>query len=395
MTDAPSPTAPAAAGAAAELPRRDGRAGWHRHGGRGGDGCGEGNEAGRQQPILLLSDLRSRAFCDLLYRYLKTGSSPMSKSRVTLLVCALLLASVACCLGGNAHAQTCSCKGSMLDHYKDGDSKPLIWTFEPYLVKPGVVGVGPSWICYFKTVSNESKIKVLRIYWEVASFYRKFVSPNSSVASCPTIADEMKTSPRNGPLYHGITGRYDTTVREPTDGWKETRAAPRIYQRAAEDYDIREPTKLWRQAQASRELLSPIESSFVVDLEGSPAPQRAVIKIVSSGYRFGGSSQTELLYELSNSGNAALRVLVNLPNDGQLSTRVPIVSNPVVLGPEQPLKFSYVTSRTISLQHATVIFYDQPGKEIVGVESAGFYGLAEGKREVDAQFLWRSLRSGN
>jgi hypothetical protein len=362
MKQAPAPPAP---GAAAELPRRDGRTGWHRGGDRRGDGCGEGNEAdrhridppedrtrtglcapgrglgrmGRRTPgkgrpshpswpparnhpgARYYGNLRSRAFCDLLYRYFKTGSSPMG--RVTLLVYALLLASVACCLGGNAHAQTCSCKGSMLDHYKGGDSKPLIWTFEPYLVKPGDTDRA-SWICYLKIVSNESQTEARRINWEVASFYRRFVSPNASAASCATIVGEMKTSPRNGPLYHGIAEHYDTTVREPTEGWKESSVDPKSNIGIAKEIVVVGPNGPLL-AQIPVVYFSPIEASFVLDLDTSAAPRRAVIKMVSS---VASGKEDELIYEFSNSGNAALRVLVNLPNDGQLSTTVPIVSPP-------------------------------------------------------------------
>jgi hypothetical protein len=310
--------------------------------------------------------------------------------RVTLLVYALLLASVACCLGGNAHAQTCSCKGSMLDHYKGGDSKPLIWTFEPYLVKPGDTDRA-SWICYLKIVSNESQTEARRINWEVASFYRRFVSPNASAASCATIVGEMKTSPRNGPLYHGIAEHYDTTVREPTEGWKESSVDPKSNIGIAKEIVVVGPNGPLL-AQIPVVYFSPIEASFVLDLDTSAAPRRAVIKMVSS---VASGKEDELIYEFSNSGNAALRVLVNLPNDGQLSTTVPIVSNPLLLEPGRPLKFIYSTNRPITFQSATVIFYDQPGKEIIGVESAGFYGLTEGKREINTELLRRSLRSGN
>jgi hypothetical protein len=274
----------------------------------------------------------------------------------------------------------------MLDHYKGGDSKPLIWTFEPYLVKPGSTD-RPSWICYRKIVANESELEARRINWEVASFYRRFVSPNARAASCQTIEGEMKSGPRNGPLYHGISDHYDTTVREPSEGWKDIASATGFYD---------EPRPVAPQP------LAPIESSFTVDLEDTTVlnpgqtrvPRQAIVKIVSTAYRFG--PNTELSLELSNTGNAAVRVLINLPNDGQLSRDMRIVSSPGLLAPQRPLKFSSKTTQSVNVQHATVIFCEENLLgEMIGVDIAGFYGLAEGKRAVDTEAVWEFIRQQN
>jgi hypothetical protein len=291
---------------------------------------------------------------------------------------------IASCLVADAHAQECTCNGTMLDHYKGGDGRPLLWTFETYVINQRAAD--PPLICYLKSVTNESQTEVRRIFWEVAGFFRRYAQANTHIPSCARRADGMKPNPRNGPLYHGIIGgQYDTTVREPTNGWKEGQAT-RVHWNAI-------PAN-WKVAQAASppaERLPPVVSSFVLDLEDSG---RAAVNVISDGFRER-SGTTTLTYNFFNSGTAAVRVLVNLPNDGPLARSVPMISNPFLLQPTRIMEFKYSTEKPVILQSAAVIFYDQPGREVIGVDSAGFYGPAEGKREVDVELLWRSLRSAN
>jgi hypothetical protein len=196
----------------------------------------------------------------------------------------------------------------------------------------------------------------------------------------------MKPNPSNGPLWYDVADHYDTTVREPKEGWKQSQYQPGAI--------INQPGSI-----RTTPILEPIgrftpqiESSFVVQLTGASPPQTADITI-SSWALIQLGQKTELLYELSNRGNAPLRVFVNLPNDGLLSTQIPMIVDPILLEPGGSRKYSGLTEKGVALQRASVIFYDQSGKEIVGIDSAGFYGLAEGKREVEIDKVWQSLRN--
>jgi hypothetical protein len=203
----------------------------------------------------------------------------------------------------------------------------------------------------------------------------------------PTLPGEMKPTPSNGPLWYDIADHLDTTVREPKEGWKQAEYQGQyVFAQSTLDNNGIE-----------RRCMPPLESSFVVQLSGASPIQTADIEIYSavsfSRERTDGRlvDSVELFYEFVNKGNAALRLLVNLPTDGSISTQVPIVSKPILLDTKQGLKYLARTNKEVTPQRASVVFYDQAGKEVVGIDTAGFYGLAEGNRELDPDKLWGSL----
>jgi hypothetical protein len=212
---------------------------------------------------------------------------------------------ILCVALANGHAQTGACAGPMLDHYRDGDSNPLIWEFDTYLAKPSSASE-PAWISYFKNVSNESTAEVRRVYWPVAHYYRRYLNPSSASPSCITMAGPTKPILSIGPLYHGIAEHYDTNVREPLEGWKET--------------DTGGIKPVFVQASAGRPL-PPIESYFVVNTADTSPPQTATIKITSSAFETDNLllQKSVLNYEFVSTGNAPVRLFVNLPQDEALA----------------------------------------------------------------------------
>jgi hypothetical protein len=129
--------------------------------------------------------------------------------------------------GQAAHAShTCTCPGQALAGHKGGDRSPLAWSFDAFLVKEGTPN-SPPLICYSRGVSNSSKLKVLNIRWEAASYFRRTIPGNDENYSCPTLPGELSASPKTGPLHYGISSeQYDTTVVPPKDGWQ--RQSPRF-----------------------------------------------------------------------------------------------------------------------------------------------------------------------
>jgi hypothetical protein len=285
-----------------------------------------------------------------------------------------------------AHAQTCQCKGQRLDQYKGGDKSPLSWTFEPYLAKRGSTDE-PNIICYLKTIWNYSGLEVRRVYWQVAGFYRRYIAPNMPTSSCPAIRGDMNPDPRGGPLYYGVADHYDTTIREPKEGWKDT--------------NVLGLSPLPDPAPLSFAMLTndPLDSSFSVEITNENPPQTANITISSRIFviytpqaNHIPAVETQLIYELNNVGNAPIWLRINLPNDDLLSKDVPLIANAVLLPPHNFLKYSSITTKKVAIQSAAIIFYDQGG-QIVGMDRAGFYGLAEGRREIDAERLWQELKT--
>jgi hypothetical protein len=282
-----------------------------------------------------------------------------------------------------AQAQTCMCDGPLLDHYEGGDKNPLAWAFRSHLAKPSA-NDAPPWLCYFKSVSNKSRAEVRRVTWEVAGFYRRFISAGMESSSCPVVPGEMKAAPRSGPLFHGISDRYDTTVREPKDGWKEALVKtsgrlvfiPKIQPEVRSGYDY-----------------GTLQSSFIIELAGGTPNRIADVRIASHArpITFLAAVGTELLYELINAGNAPIRLLINLPHDDLTAKEIPAVTTPVLLKPQDGVKFITSTQRQVGLQVATVVFYDALGEVIVAIESAGFYGLTEGSRTLNMNAVWSSV----
>jgi hypothetical protein len=277
----------------------------------------------------------------------------------------------------------CVCRGQPVDYYTGGDKKPLDWAFQSYLAKLGTHDQ-PTFICYLKRVANSSKMDVRRVQWEIANFYRRYVPPESGALSCETLAGEMKSDPSTGPLYYDVADHYDTTVREPKEGWKKSEYQPkeRLYAQAGNPPDFQKIIK---------DYTPPLESSFVVHLTNSSAAQTANISIVSRAVDEG--QKTILYYEFVNTGTAALRLLVNLPNDGLISKDVPIIADPILLEPQKGIKYVSSTQEQVTFQQASLIFYNQPGKEIIGIDSAGFYGLATGNRELEIDKVWQGIKN--
>jgi hypothetical protein len=307
-------------------------------------------------------------------------------------------------------ADECVCVGSEIAHYYGGDKKPLDWDFQSRLAKAGSPGVSPTLVCYLKRVNNNSStMEVRRVYWEIADFYRRFLPPNRSTISCTTLAGEVKPDPTNGPLWYDVADHLDTTVREPKEGWKQSENEGRALYLFAQSSAGSTPPRLF---------MPPVASSFVVQLDGASQLETADIEIYSTATssRFtppansplilpfpppeaplaplnsGPVQLTELYYQFTNNGDTALLLQVNLPNDGFLSREVPIISYPILLKPKQKIDFVAKTFKEVALQRASLIFYNQ-AKDIVGIDSAGLYGLVEGKRAVEIDSVWQFLRN--
>jgi hypothetical protein len=288
-----------------------------------------------------------------------------------------------CLATSTAQSQTCQCNGDLLDHYEGGDKNSLSWAFRSHSAKQSS-GEAPS-ICYVKVVSNQSISAARQVTWEIAGFYRRYISPGVSSSSCPTIPGEMKPDPRSGLLVHGIADHYDTTVREPKEGWQQTTQA--FY--SPTPFSIFDPRFF---TGTLGPVYASVQSSFIIEVSDATPNLPADIHVTSNAFNIP-RYLTQLTYEFINTGKAPVRLLVNLPHDDLSSKDIPLLTTPVLLEPNSALKFSTSTEKTIGLQTATLVFYSPSGREIVAVESAGFHGLVEGRRELDTDAVWRSLRA--
>jgi hypothetical protein len=258
--------------------------------------------------------------------------------------------------------QSCTCDGQSKDRFSGGDGRPLDWSFSTFLVQQGTSD-RPTWICYLKKVSNKSTLQVRNIHWEVAGFYRDKIESGRSLAACPTIPGELKPNPIVGPLHYALSSHYDTTVRQPNEGWTQAQLPP-----GGSSWPI-------------------VRSVFEVAVTRE---QLARIVVYSAVTAVG--KENILTYDIANTGNGSVRFRANLAATPALIKDVPIIQEGIDLraGSRQIFQ-SRVGS--FDAQIATVIIYDAPQKNILAVDEAGFYVPSGGKRLLSDEEFWRRMRS--
>jgi hypothetical protein len=189
-----------------------------------------------------------------------------------------------------AYAQTtpgCSClTGTKLYTNDGGDGRPLRWKFEAYRKNQGEHQL----ICYVRDVENRSDDAVRDVLWDVAGYRRDGIRAHMALPSCVDYAGEMKSSPVQGPLYHGVTSQaYDTSVRPPEAGW-----VPR------------------KDASAASDTPPPLMSDFVFDTRGKDGLLQASHVRIESSASFDGKVGF-FSFDVTNDGLATVGVFINMP----------------------------------------------------------------------------------
>jgi hypothetical protein len=260
-------------------------------------------------------------------------------------------------------AQRCDCPGTQTAYFKGGDRAPLYWGFGTFFVQGGNQ-TSPALMCYSRLVWNASLLNVLNIKWEVAGYGRRSLPKQREDFSCRTLSGELSSTPKSGPLYHGISSQhYDTTVHPPKDGWQQAAASSR-------------PSDL-----------PPVRSALDVSVEEQSS---AGIVIYSSASTPDGKF-FYLTYEVENRGNAFVRLLVNMPIVESMIDELPFINN-LPLPPKSRVDFLSKVYMPVSVQPATVLISDEKTDQGLAVDVVGVYAPIEGKRRHSDESLFDKLR---
>jgi hypothetical protein len=294
----------------------------------------------------------------------------------SLIACLTTITSLAMLIAA-ANGQDCKCLGTSKASYTGGAGDPLKWIFEAYLIRPGSQD-RPALLCYHKNVTNDQDQDVRNINWQVASYFRYIIPKKRSSPSCPTIPGEMNPE-INGPLYYGVTKQaYDTTVRQPKDGWNG-------------------------KAELQREF-PPLHSQFVI--------QVATTKLEANEIRYGtaridltslvelsydatfppGNRVYMLTYRIENNGDWPIGISANLPATPTMLKDVLIISSRIFVPPGKFASYTTSTSGPVLARTATLAFMSAEDNQTAAIESAGFYVPADGKKLRSDEDFWKSIQ---
>jgi hypothetical protein len=275
---------------------------------------------------------------------------------------------VAILLGAAANAQTatCSCptKTPALYQNNGGDSSPLLWRFEAYR-KASAGARNDQIICYVRHVENTSPNEVRDVFWSVAGYSQDVIPAGAPRPSCVDFPGKMKDAPERGPLYHGISSQYDTTINPPASGWIVKSA-----QNAAEAPSSDSP---------------PLRSDFVLDTRRKDGRLQSSHVTIESSASYDGKVGA-FTFDVTNDGEGPVGILLNVPAFPEMYKDVP-VKEPFFLGPKERKKFITLVAQRPEFSPATIIFYGEDGKQ-AAMGTGGFYAPVAGKQLRSDEELW-------
>jgi len=265
-------------------------------------------------------------------------------------------------LSGLGWAQErCVCSGQQVKWENGGNGRPLWWHFGAYVVSAGGSD-SPPLICYEKSISNGSDTEVRNILWKIAGYSRRVLFDWDQ--ACPTIPGQLSPEPKSGPLHYGISSEsYDTTVLPPRDGWVQKAALEKVGDR------------------------SPIISAFNLSTTRSSA---AVITITSFLTIY--PSVNFLSYQIENSGNSPVRILLNVPVVGPMRQDLPFIDSGLIAPPNFRAVFHSKIIQPVQVRPATLLISDAETQEALAVDVAGVYAPVSGTLQHSDESLFDRIR---
>jgi hypothetical protein len=284
---------------------------------------------------------------------------------------------VACIAAGavlfldTAPAHACDCAGPPLrSPFIGGDGAPLKWKYGTHVVSHGP----PEMLCYFKSVSNESGFDVRDVRWTVANFFRRVISKNQTVESCPEVAGEPKATPTNGPLNFSVSSdRYETTVIEPKGGWGEQASSGQFNTNPQ-----------------FAQTFPALRNEISLDIEAADG-KTSVANVTFESVGKQDNKNVYLTYIAANNSETAVTVLVNLAATGPMLEKVPMIQRRLTLRPKMRAQFDVVTEGQMVMQPALVVLYDSV-ERVSGIDTAGFYTVSGATKSRTDQSFWQSIR---
>jgi hypothetical protein len=280
-------------------------------------------------------------------------------------------ASIACVafIGTVANAQTatCSCPTKTTPLYMNGggDASPLMWRFEAYRKSPAPnSGQGKQVICYVRHVENRSGDEVRDVFWGVAGYSQDIIPGRAARPSCADFPGEMRQAVDRGPLYHGVSSRYDTTVLPPESGWFPKTA----------------------QATASEDS-PPLRSDFVLDTRRKDGRLQSSHVTIESSASYDGKIGA-FNFDIANDGEGPVGVFLNVRSVPEMYKDVPAAEKPFFLKPNERVRFKTLLPQRPEFSPATIVFYGEDGKQ-AGMGTGGFYVPTAGKQIRSDEELWR------
>jgi hypothetical protein len=277
-------------------------------------------------------------------------------------------------LSVEASMADCVCPGAATEEFAGGDGKPLTWLFQIHPMSPGNFDLPPL-ICYFRSVSNQSTSEIRNVYWEIADYDRRILPAGASVPSCAQIQKRISPHPANGPLFYAVSSSYPTTVRQPLNGWRDGQAIepfslPEIYGQF--QYQIIAARS------ETQPKYPPIRSAFKIFVTENSWADIGLNSVA----RPKDGNFTEFSYEFTNSGNASIWLIANIPVADSAVKDVPIAQRWTELPPGASKAFTSTVAEPPQLgKTATIVFYDLPSQKVLGIDLAGVY-VPEGAKPV-------------
>jgi hypothetical protein len=268
--------------------------------------------------------------------------------------------------GANAQTATCSCPTRTVALYKNagGDASPLLWRFEAYRKSPASAQ-GKQIICYVRHVENRSADEVRDVFWGVAGYSRDAIPKGAERPSCADFAGEMKPTPDHGPLYHGLSSRYDTTIVPPESGW-----FPKTAQATATENS------------------PPLRSDFVLDTRRKDGRLQSSHVTIESSASYDGKIGL-FSFDIANDGEGPVGVFLNVRAVPEMYKDVPVAEKPFFLGSKERKTFKTFVAQRPEFSPATIVFYGEDGKQ-AAMGTAGFYVPTAGNQIRSDEELWRS-----
>jgi hypothetical protein len=220
-------------------------------------------------------------------------------------------------------AADCTCDGQRQSSYSADANPTLTWNFETYLVVAGgqfqqIV------ICYRMVIANKTDRQVLNLRWLAAGYKGGSVDPNLNVSKCTPLPGEMNPAPKQGRLYFGITSYgYDTTVREPKQGWDASSfSSPTlINSAAAQDATSSSP-------QNNRLPNTTTHPALRSEYAANPGGGQYTHIVFTSAVETVAPNTTALIYTFENTGNVFIRSLRVSTDSGSNNIAGPIEELP-------------------------------------------------------------------
>lgn len=315
-------------------------------------------------------------------RSFQTSLAALSGFAAVILVVPANVPQAAACAGSE---NLCSCEGDAdAKVTRGGDSTPLTWSSQPYLVRKGTSHCPPVF-CFDQSVENHLDKDVYKIDWRIARFHRKKIAAGCLRSNCFSVIGFRSAFPKDGLLYHGPSNNpYQTQVYKPdaelgsfpstcsVTGQHETTSADAA-SKASDGAERPEPAVL--------------TSHVHVDVEGEEGGFELSDVIITSVVS-DEEEDTVLYYYFYNDGENRVKVYPNMSKTASFAENfIYTLESPIELESFEEEKIAFSVDEDIVIESAPVLIWDEKG-DLAAIGTVGLYTVEDGVREISNDELW-------